>query len=84
MGCFSGVGWKFGAVYGRSGFFPADCVQPVAAPDFTHLPVEKEEPRHQPGKVAVPASVAVAIASAAVAQELDKKTEASSKKFRIF
>ncbi|KAJ6655974.1 hypothetical protein lerEdw1_004559 [Lerista edwardsae] len=71
-------GWKFGAVYGRSGFFPADCVQPVAAPDFTHLPVEKEEPRHQPGKVAVPASVAVAVASAAVAQELGKKTEASA------
>ncbi|XP_066496960.1 unconventional myosin-XV [Tiliqua scincoides] len=70
-------GWKFGAVYGRSGFFPADCVQPVAAPDFTHLPVEKEEPKHQPGKVAMPASVAVAIASAAVAQELDKKTEVS-------
>ncbi|XP_053132451.1 unconventional myosin-XV isoform X2 [Hemicordylus capensis] len=70
-----GKGWKFGAIYGKSGFFPADCIQPVAAPDFTHLPVEKEEPRDKQGKVAVPASVAVAVASAAVAQELDKKIE---------
>ncbi|CAI5791924.1 unconventional myosin-XV [Podarcis lilfordi] len=69
-------GWKFGAIYGKSGFFPADCVQPVAAPDFTHLPAEKkEEPKDKQAKVAVPASVAVAVASAAVAQELDKKTE---------
>ncbi|XP_062999566.1 unconventional myosin-XV [Elgaria multicarinata webbii] len=71
-------GWKFGAIYGKSGFFPADCVQPVAAPDFTHLPAEKkEEPRDKQAKVAVSASVAVAVASAAVAQELDKKIEAS-------
>nr|XP_056722193.1 unconventional myosin-XV [Euleptes europaea] len=72
-------GWKFGAIYGKSGFFPADCVQPAAAPDFIHLPLEKkEEPQDKQGKVAIPASVAVAIASAAVAQELDKKTEAST------
>ncbi|XP_067317844.1 unconventional myosin-XV [Anolis sagrei] len=71
-------GWKFGAIYGKSGFFPADCVQPVAAPDFTHLPTEKkEEPKDKQSKVAASASVAVAVASAAVAQELDKKIEVS-------
>uniref|UniRef100_A0ABM5F0J4 Unconventional myosin-XV n=1 Tax=Pogona vitticeps TaxID=103695 RepID=A0ABM5F0J4_9SAUR len=71
-------GWKFGAIYGKSGFFPADCVQPVAAPDFTHLPAEKkDEPKDKQAKVAVPASVAMAVASAAVAHELDKKAEVS-------
>ncbi|XP_015264730.1 PREDICTED: unconventional myosin-XV [Gekko japonicus] len=71
-------GWKFGAIYGKSGFFPADCVQPAAAPDFIHLPMEKkDEPQDKQGKVAVSASVAVAVASAAVAQELDKKVEVS-------
>ncbi|XP_054849655.1 unconventional myosin-XV [Eublepharis macularius] len=75
--CLPDAGWKFGAIYGKSGFFPAECVQPAAAPDFIHLPMEKkEEPQDKQGKVAVPASVAVAIASAAVAQELDKKMEA--------
>ena len=69
-----GTGWKFGAIHGRSGLFPADYVQPVAAPDFIHLPAEgKEEPRDEQGKVA--ASVAVAVASTAVAQELDRRTE---------
>ncbi|KAJ7305984.1 hypothetical protein JRQ81_010350, partial [Phrynocephalus forsythii] len=74
-----GQGWKFGAIYGKSGFFPADCVQPVAAPDFTHLlPAErKEEPKDKQAKVAFPASVAMAVASAAMAQELDKKVEVS-------
>ncbi|KAL8175330.1 UNVERIFIED_CONTAM: hypothetical protein K2H54_019756 [Gekko kuhli] len=77
--CLPDVGWKFGAIYGKSGFFPADCVQPAAAPDFIHLPMEKkDEPQDKQGKVAVPASVAVAVASAAVAQELDKKMEAST------
>ncbi|XP_042293750.1 unconventional myosin-XV [Sceloporus undulatus] len=71
-------GWKFGAIYGKSGFFPADCVQPVAAPDFTHLPAErKEEPKDKQAKVAVSASLAMAVASAALAQELDQKTEVS-------
>ncbi|XP_068280209.1 unconventional myosin-XV [Nyctibius grandis] len=71
-------GWKFGAIHGRSGLFPAEYVQPVAAPDFVHLPAErKEEPRDKRGKVAASAAVAVAVASTAVAQELDRKTEAS-------
>ncbi|XP_038618715.1 unconventional myosin-XV [Tachyglossus aculeatus] len=69
-------GWKFGAIQGRSGHFPADFVQPVAAPDFIHLPGErKEEPRGQQAKAAASAAVAVAVASAAAAQELDWKTE---------
>ncbi|KAM6055069.1 LOW QUALITY PROTEIN: unconventional myosin-XV [Chlamydotis macqueenii] len=71
-------GWKFGAIHGRSGLFPADYVQPIAAPDFVHLPAErKEEPRDKQGKVAASSAVAVAVASTAVAQELDRKTEAS-------
>ncbi|XP_064376008.1 unconventional myosin-XV [Dromaius novaehollandiae] len=71
-------GWKFGAIHGRSGLFPAEYVQPVAAPDFVHLPADrKEEPRDKQGKVAASAAVAVAVASAAVAWELDRKTEAS-------
>ncbi|XP_009466220.1 PREDICTED: unconventional myosin-XV [Nipponia nippon] len=71
-------GWKFGAIHGSSGLFPAEYVQPVVAPDFVHLPAErKEEPRDKQGKVAASAAVAVAVASTAVAQELDRKTEAS-------
>ncbi|XP_074867214.1 unconventional myosin-XV [Carettochelys insculpta] len=71
-------GWKFGAIHGRSGRFPAECVQPVAAPDFLHLPADrKEEPQDQQGKVAASAAVAVAVASTAVAQELDRKMEVS-------
>ncbi|KAM4656830.1 unconventional myosin-XV [Amazona ochrocephala] len=71
-------GWKFGAIHGRLGLFPAEYVQPVAAPDFVHLPAErKEEPRDKQGKVVASAAVAVAVASTAVAQELDRKSEAS-------
>ncbi|XP_051488212.1 LOW QUALITY PROTEIN: unconventional myosin-XV [Apus apus] len=71
-------GWKFGAIHGRSGLFPTEYVQPVAAPDFVHLPAEKkEEPRDKQGKVAASVAVAVAVASTAVAQELDRKTEMS-------
>ncbi|XP_065542629.1 unconventional myosin-XV [Lathamus discolor] len=71
-------GWKFGAIHGRSGLFPAEYVQPVAAPDFVHLPAErKEEHRDKQGKVVASAAVAVAVASTAVAQELDRKSEAS-------
>lgn len=70
------AGWKFGAIHGRSGLFPAEYVQPVAAPDFVHLPAErKEEPRDKQGKVVASAAVAVAVASTAVAQELDRKSE---------
>ncbi|NXR50917.1 MYO15 protein, partial [Hippolais icterina] len=71
-------GWKFGAIHGRSGLFPAEYVQPVAAPEFVHLPAErKEEPRDKQGRVAASAAVAVAVASTAAAQELDRKTEVS-------
>ncbi|XP_042654848.1 unconventional myosin-XV [Tyto alba] len=71
-------GWKFGAIHGRSGLFPTEYVQPVVAPDFVHLPAErKEEPKDKQGKVAASAAVAAAVASTAVAQELDRKTEAS-------
>ncbi|TRZ17116.1 hypothetical protein HGM15179_010015 [Zosterops borbonicus] len=71
-------GWKFGAIHGRSGLFPAEYVQPVAAPDFVHLPAErKEEPRDKQGRVVASAAVAVAVASTAAAQELDRKTEVS-------
>lgn len=70
------AGWKFGAIHGRSGRFPAEYVQPVAAPDFIHLPADrKEEPKNKQGKVAALAAVAVAVASTAVAQELDRKIE---------
>lgn len=70
------AGWKFGAIHGRSGLFPADYVQPVAAPDFVHLPAErKEEPRDKQGRVAASGAVAVAVASTAVARELDRRAE---------
>ncbi|XP_053550900.1 LOW QUALITY PROTEIN: unconventional myosin-XV [Bombina bombina] len=71
-------GWKFGAIHGRSGLFPADCVQPVAAPDFVNLPVDrKEEPRNRNSRAAASAAIAVAVASTAVAHEFDKKTDGS-------
>uniref|UniRef100_A0A8C7E3X8 Myosin XVA n=1 Tax=Naja naja TaxID=35670 RepID=A0A8C7E3X8_NAJNA len=61
-----GTGWKFGAIYGKSGLFPSSCIQPAAAPDFMQLPTEKkEDPNNKQAKVAGPASVAVAVASAA-------------------
>nr|XP_015215599.1 PREDICTED: unconventional myosin-XV [Lepisosteus oculatus] len=71
-------GWKFGAIHGRSGIFPAEYVQPVAAPDFINLPVDKkEEPKDKQGRVAASAAVAVAVASAAAAHELDRSIELS-------
>ncbi|AWP05297.1 putative unconventional myosin-XV-like [Scophthalmus maximus] len=45
-------GWKFGAVFGRSGTFPAECVHPVAPPDFLSLPLDrKAEPRGGAGQL---------------------------------
>uniref|UniRef100_A0A8D3BS95 Myosin XVAb n=1 Tax=Scophthalmus maximus TaxID=52904 RepID=A0A8D3BS95_SCOMX len=56
-------GWKFGAVFGRSGTFPAECVHPVAPPDFLSLPLDrKAEPRGGAGQFAVSSAVAVAVA----------------------
>ncbi|XP_029102796.1 unconventional myosin-XV-like [Scleropages formosus] len=69
-------GWKFGAVYGRSGIFPAEFVQPVAAPDFINLPVgRKEEPKNKYGQVAASSSVAVAVGSVMAARQLDRSIE---------
>ncbi|KAM3915876.1 unconventional myosin-XV [Leptodactylus fuscus] len=71
-------GWKFGALHGRAGLFPVECVQPVAAPDFVNLPADrKEEPRNRQSRAAASAAVAVAVASTAVAHEFDKKTDGS-------
>ncbi|XP_051789441.1 unconventional myosin-XV [Erpetoichthys calabaricus] len=69
-------GWKFGAIHGRSGIFPTEYVQPVAAPDFINLPIDKkEEPKNKQGKVAASAAVAVAVASTMAAHELDRTAE---------
>ncbi|KAF5899292.1 unconventional myosin-XV, partial [Clarias magur] len=72
----SDFGWKFGAVHGRAGVFPGEFVQPVAAPDFINLPVDrKDEPKSKQGHVAASAAVAVAVGSAAAAHELDRSIE---------
>ncbi|XP_016533849.1 unconventional myosin-XV-like [Poecilia formosa] len=68
-------GWRFGAVFGRSGVFPSDYVHPVAAPDFLFLPAERAEPRDRHGRVAASAAVAVAMGSAVAAHELELSTE---------
>ncbi|XP_008564302.1 PREDICTED: unconventional myosin-XVB-like [Galeopterus variegatus] len=39
-------GWQFGSAGGRSGLFPADIVQPAAAPDFSFSP-EQRNNRHK-------------------------------------
>ncbi|XP_078807147.1 unconventional myosin-XV [Oryzias latipes] len=68
-------GWRFGAVYGKSGVFPSEHVRPVAAPDFLVLPPERVEPRDRHGRVAASAAIAVAMGSAVAAHELDISTE---------
>uniref|UniRef100_H3C0T6 Myosin XVA n=1 Tax=Tetraodon nigroviridis TaxID=99883 RepID=H3C0T6_TETNG len=69
-------GWKFGAVFSRSGAFPADCVRPIAAPDFLSLPLERTtEPRGGAGQFAVSSAVAVAVASTMAAYEIDQTIE---------
>ncbi|XP_075318584.1 unconventional myosin-XV [Odontesthes bonariensis] len=69
-------GWKFGAVFGRSGAFPGECVRPVAPPDFLSLPLDrKAEPRGGAGQFAVPSAVAVAVASTMAAHEIDQTIE---------
>ncbi|TSK31311.1 Unconventional myosin-XV [Bagarius yarrelli] len=72
-------GWKFGAVHGRAGVFPVEYVQPVAAPDFINLPVDKkDEPKNKQGHVAASGAVAVAVGSSAAAHELDRSIEVAS------
>ncbi|XP_052401798.1 unconventional myosin-XV [Carassius gibelio] len=74
-------GWRYGAVQGRSGAFPMDCVVPVAAPDFLSLPAERrDEPRDRQGRVAASGAIALAVASTAAAHELDPSLEV----FHIF
>ncbi|XP_058637959.1 LOW QUALITY PROTEIN: unconventional myosin-XV [Onychostoma macrolepis] len=69
-------GWRYGAVQGRSGAFPMDCVVPVAAPDFLSLPAERrDEPRDRQGRVAASGAIALAVASTAAAHELDPSLE---------
>ncbi|XP_047189847.1 unconventional myosin-XV [Scophthalmus maximus] len=69
-------GWKFGAVFGRSGTFPAECVHPVAPPDFLSLPLDrKAEPRGGAGQFAASSAVAVAVASTMAAHEIDQTIE---------
>ncbi len=69
-------GWRYGAVQGRSGAFPGDCVVPVAAPDFLSLPAERrDEPRDRQGRVAASGAIALAVASTAAAHELDPSLE---------
>lgn len=75
------IGWRFGAVYGKSGLFPTEYVRPVAAPDFLVLPAERVEPRDRQGRVAASAAIAVAMGSAVAAHELDLSTEVQSRKF---
>uniref|UniRef100_M4AM36 Myosin XVA n=1 Tax=Xiphophorus maculatus TaxID=8083 RepID=M4AM36_XIPMA len=68
--------WKFGAVFGRSGAFPTECVHPVAPPDFLSLPLDrKAEPRGGADQFAVSSAIAVAVASTMAAHEIDQTIE---------
>lgn len=69
-------GWKFGAVFSRSGAFPADCVHPISPPDFLSLPLDRTtEPRGGAGQFAASSAVAVAVASTMAAYEIDQTIE---------
>lgn len=60
----------------RSGAFPANCVRPIAPPDFLSLPLDRTtEPRGGAGQFAVSSAVAVAVASTTVAYEIDQTIE---------
>ncbi|XP_056890902.1 unconventional myosin-XV [Takifugu flavidus] len=72
----SDFGWKFGAVFSRSGAFPADCVHPITPPDFLSLPLDRTtEPRGGAGQFAVSSAVAVAVASTTAAYGIDQTIE---------
>ncbi|XP_077460372.1 unconventional myosin-XV [Stigmatopora argus] len=72
-------GWKFGAVFGRPGAFPSECVHPVAPPDFLSLPLDrKAKPIGGAGQFAVSSAVAVAVASTIAAHEIDQTIEGIS------
>lgn len=69
-------GWKFGAVFSRSGAFLADCVRLITPPDFLLLPLDRTtEPRGGAGQFAVSSAVAVAVASTMAAYEIDRTIE---------
>ncbi|KAM8842059.1 uncharacterized protein myo15ab isoform 4-T5 [Synchiropus picturatus] len=69
-------GWKFGAVFGRPGAFPSECVRPVAPPDFLSLPLDRRaEPRGGAGQFAASSAVAAAVASTMAAHEIDQTIE---------
>lgn len=74
--CVCVSGWKFGAVFGRSGAFPVECVHPVAPPDFLSLPLDRTaEPRGGAGQFAASSAIAVAVGSTMAAQEIDQTIE---------
>ncbi|XP_015244993.1 PREDICTED: unconventional myosin-XV-like [Cyprinodon variegatus] len=69
-------GWKFGAVFGRSGTFPTECVHPVSPPDFLSLPLDRTaEPRGGADQFAASSAIAVAVASTMAAHEIDQTIE---------
>lgn len=73
---FGGSGWKFGAVFGRSGAFPTEFVHPVAPPDFLSLPLDrKADPQGGADQFAVSSAIAVAVASTMAAHEIDQTIE---------
>lgn len=63
-------------MFSRSGSFPAECVHPIAAPDFLSLPLDRTaEPRGGAGQFAASSAVAVAVASTMAAHEIDQTIE---------
>lgn len=76
VGRLLGAGWKFGAVFSRSGAFPAECVRPITPPDFLSLPLDRTtEPRGGAGQFATSSAIAVAVASTMAAYEIDQTIE---------
>lgn len=72
-------------MFGRSGSFPAECVHPIAPPDFLSLPLDrKAEPRGGVEQFAVSSAVAVAVASTMAAHEIDQTIEVYRHTLRPF